>query len=260
MKIYIVADMEGISGIYMMEQVKTEFPNHYAIGRKLLMREINHVVGVLYDEGATEVVVLDTHGGGGNIDIGDMDPRALYETPGNGIMPSLDATFDGVILLGHHSKAGTWNGFLEHTMSSASWFEFKINGNVVGEIGIEAAHAGHFGVPVLAVTGDGATSREAKETLGDAVECAVVKWGLGRNRATCLSLEAAYACISEALTKAVGNIGQLQPYRPDLPATLELTFFRPDFADSYFKRTDIERVDGRTIRKVVSSMDQINFY
>jgi D-amino peptidase len=145
-------------------------------------------------------------------------------------------------------------------MSSASWYEFKINGNVVGEIGIEAAYAGYFGVPVLAVTGDEATSREAMATLGDGVECAVVKWGLGRNRAKCLSLEAAHARIREALTKAVGNIGQLQPYRPELPATLELTFFRPDFADSYYKRTDVERVDGRTIRKVVSSMNQINFY
>ena len=77
-------------------------------------------------------------------------------------------------------------------MSSRSWFEYRINDLVAGEIAIEAAYAAHFGVPVVMVAGDGAAVREAQEHLGD-VETAAVKWGIGRNRAKCLALPQAHA-------------------------------------------------------------------
>ena len=148
MKIYVLADMEGISGIRKIEEVKSDSPSEYEYGRKLMMQDINAAVEGCFSGGAVEVVVADTHGGGGQVRIGEMDPRAMYETPNGGVMmPSLDETFDGVILLGHHAKAGTLDGFLDHTMSSMAWFEYRINDIVVGEIGIEAAWAGHFDVP-----------------------------------------------------------------------------------------------------------------
>src|SRR5690606_13044920 len=101
-----------------------------------------------------EVIVADTHGGGGQLRLAEMDDRAIYELPGAGMMmPSLDRDFAGVILLGHHARAGTLNGFLDHTMNSKAWFEYRLNGQVIGEIGIEAAFAGHFGVPVIMVSG-----------------------------------------------------------------------------------------------------------
>ncbi|MBN1583739.1 MAG: M55 family metallopeptidase, partial [Anaerolineae bacterium] len=201
MKIYILADMEGISGIRTMSQVKQDSPTEYAEGRRLMMDEINVAIDAAYANGATEVVACDTHGGGGQVILRDMDPRALYETPaqpsGGRLMPSLDASFDGVILLGHHARAGTLNGFLDHTMNSREWFEYRINGQPVGEIGIEAAYAGHYGVPVIAVSGDEAAVCEAKDLLGP-VEGAIVKWGIGRNRARCQSLPQAHAVIRDA--------------------------------------------------------------
>lgn len=107
MKIRILADMEGVSGIRMMEQVKREHPEHYGPARVLMMREINAAIEAAFDAGATTMVACDTHG------------------------------------------------------------------RVVGEIGIEAAYAAHFSVPVIAVSGDEATAAEARELPGD-VECAVV--------------------------------------------------------------------------------------
>ena len=181
MRIYILADMEGISGIRTWDQVKSE-SSEYEHGRQLMMQDINNAIDAAFAAGATEVVACDTHGGGGQVRISEMDPRAVYETPNRGnMMPALDESYDGVILLGHHARAGTLNGFLDHTMSSASWFEYRINDVAVGEIGIEAAYAGHFDVPVVAVTGDEAVCAEARE-LFDQVEVAVVKWGIGRNR------------------------------------------------------------------------------
>ena len=101
-----------------------------------------------------------SYGGGGHIDLAQMDPRASYERPARPlVMPSLTEEFAGVVLLGHHAMAGTLNGFLDHTMNSKQWFEFRINDQVVGEIGIEAAYAGHFDVPIIAVSGDAAGFR-----------------------------------------------------------------------------------------------------
>ena len=249
MKVYILADMEGISGIRKIEEVKTDSPSEYEYGRKLMMQDINAAVEGCFSGGAAEVVVADTHGGGGQVRIGEMDPRGIYETPNCGIiMPSLNDTFDGVILLGHHAKAGTLDGFLDHTMSSLSWFEYRINDTVVGEIGIEAAWAGHYDVPVIMVSGDQAASDEASELLGK-VETAVVKWGVGRNRAKCLPLEKAHALVTACAERAVSDAGSYKAYKPDVPGWAQLTFNRSDMADAFRDRPDVERVDARTIRR-----------
>ncbi len=258
MKIYVFADMEGISGIRIMEQVQKGNTADYAVGCKLMISEVNEVVKALCDYGAKEVVVCDTHGGGGQIEVSQMDSRATYEISRSQLMPSLDDTFDGVILLGHHCKAGTRNGFLDHTMTSLAWHRFKINGEEMGEIGLEAAYAGHFNVPVLVVTGDEATAVEAKETLGT-VECAVVKYAMGRNQARCLSLPVAHARIREAIKNGLSLVGKIRPFKPQLPATLELTFNRSDYADYFDDKKDVERIDARTIVKKIDSFLDYKF-
>ncbi len=253
MKIYILADMEGISGIRHIKQVQADSPE-YAEGCKLMMDDINAAIDGAFLGGATEVVACDTHGGGGQVRIGNMDSKAVYEMPDYGkLMPSLDNSFDGVILIGHHARAGTLNGFLDHTMSSTSWFEYKINDKVMGEIGIEAAYAGYYGVPVIMVSGDEAATKEAKAQLGE-VECAIVKWGIGCNRAKCLSLPKAYEIIRKATRKAITSIDTFKPYKPSLPATVQLTLYRSDMADELASRTGVNRINARTVQRQVTSL------
>lgn len=257
MKIYILADMEGISGIRTMEQVKPEFAADYEEGRRLMMQEINVCIDGAFAGGATEVVVADTHGGGGQIRIAEMDGRAVYEIPGAGrMMPSLDASFAGVILLGHHARAGTIGGFLDHTFNSSAWFEFRINGEVAGEIAAEAAWASQYDVPVIMVSGDEATCQEARETLG-AVECAVVKWGIWRNRARCLPLPQAHQIIQETAQRAVRRAHEFAVYKPALPATVQITFYRTDMCEDFAYRMGIERVDARTIRTTIHTFGDV---
>jgi D-amino peptidase len=248
--------MEGISGIRRPEQVAIGGPE-YAGGCKLMMADINAAIAAAFDAGATEVVACDTHGSGGQVQVDAMDPRASYEQPALGsMMPALDRSFAGVVLLGHHARAGTRNGFLDHTMSSAAWFAFRINGIEVGEIGIEAAYAAHYDVPVIAVSGDEATAVEARALLGE-VECAIVKRGLGRNRAHCLAVDEAHRRIRDAVGQAVRDIGRFKPWKPALPATLELTLYRSDMADDYEGRPGFTRLDARTIRAQVDSLANI---
>jgi len=260
MKIYILADMEGISGIRTMPQVQRDSPAEYAEGCRLMMDDINVAIDAAFANGATEVVASDTHGGGGQVQLREMDPRAVYEMPGQPsggrVMPALDEAYDGVILLGHHARAGTLNGFLDHTMNSRQYFEYRINGQPVGEIGIEAAYAGHFGVPVIVVSGDEAAVREAQELLGP-VEGAIVKWGIGRNRARCLSLPNAHQAIRDAIARAMASMEGMVPFQPGLPATIELTLYRSDMADSFAAKPGVERVDARTVRRQVDSLLEI---
>lgn len=255
MKIYILADMEGISGIRQIEQVKAEHPAEYAEGRRMMVADVNTCIDALFEAGATEVVACDTHGGGTQFYMEQMDPRAVYETPGGGrMMPALDESFDGLILFGHHARAGTVNGFLDHTMSSASWFGYWINGVEVGEIGIEASYAGHYDVPVIMVSGDEMTAKEARELLDPELPCAVVKWGVGRNRARTLSLKKAHQVVRDTVHEAIAGIKKRAPYKPELPATIQLTQYRSDMIDGLAGKPEVERVDARTVRKSVECL------
>lgn len=254
MKLYVMADMEGISGIHLMSQVKKEFPADYAYGKRLLTEEINFTVDTLFRLGADEVVVRDGHAGGWNICLGEMDGRAKYEPPTTWAMSMLDESFDGVIILGQHPMAGTLNGFLDHTINSMEWFSYKLNGREIGEIALNALRAGARQVPVLAVTGDEKAVEEARALFGaDNISCASVKRGIGRNWADCLPLPQARQEIAKALEKAVGQIGKAKPLCPELPARVELTFYRSDFADRYEGRPDWVRLDARTVAKTVHS-------
>ncbi len=254
MKIYILCDMEGTSGVWRPEQVWPRESPHYAVGRELLVADVNAAIAGAFEGGATEVVVGDTHGGGAHFLLEQMDARATYETPSPAsAMPSLDETFAGLILTGHHAMAGTLNGFLDHTMSSTSWFSFRINGQAVGEIGMETAHAGHYGVPLLMVTGDEAACREAEGAFPGIVTVPV-KRALGRNYAHCLAPSVARERIRAGAQEAVRRAGQLKPWVLTPPIELELTFYRSDYADeAAARRPGLVRVDARTLRATAQS-------
>lgn len=252
MKIYILADMEGSSAISRIDEVLPTMPR-YEYGVSRMIADINAAVEGAFNGGAKEVVVCDTHGGGGNIKIDDMDERASYECPySNVLMPSLDASFDGIILLAHHAKAGTQNAFLDHTVSSNSWFEYTLNGKVLGEIGMEAAYAAHFGVPVIMVSGDDKTAAEAKEDIG--VECAVVKYSMARESTRCLHPQKAKDIITKHAEYATKNAKKYRPFIQSLPATVGLTFYKTDIADAYDGKQGFRRVDGRKIETTIESL------
>ncbi len=245
--------MEGISGIRFMDQVFRDKPD-YAEGVLLMTQEINLAVAAAFEAGATQVVVNDCHGGGNNVKASQLDPRAHFESPASGkICPSLDASFAGLILLGHHARAGTQLGFLDHTMDSSSWFEYRINGKEVGEIAIEAAWAGHHDVPVILVVGDEACAREAQaDLLG--VHTVAVKRAISRNCASTPPLAQAHQRVREGIKTAIANRANVKPYKPQCPGTIELTCYRTDQAEVLAARPGCERISGRTVRRHFTSL------
>jgi len=244
--IYICTDLEGISGIDDMSQVSDTHLESYRFSLERLMLDVNAAVAGLFDGGAEKVYVLDGHGGGKNFIPDMLDKRATQAYLTNDVDLS---TIDATIYIGAHAMSGTLNAFLDHTQSSLAWHDYIVNGRRSGELAQEAMFFGNFGVPLLMVSGDEAACVEGKQFFGD-IECAVVKYAVGRNKARSIDLDEALLKIRTAACKSLSLIGKIKPYKPIMPLEIIVEFNRADYCDVNVKPTN-ERIDARTLRKVV---------
>lgn len=224
LKVFISVDMEGIAGVIHWEDVSRDGKD-YGLFRRLMTLETNAAVEGALAAGATEIVVRDSHGSARNILPDLLHPEAQLIRDWSGgplsMMEGIDASFDAVVFVGYHARAGTSDGVLKHTMSG-TLFDVILNGTRMPEAGINAAIAGHFGVPVVLVAGDGAICRQAREVLGN-VETAAVKEGIG-TAARMLHPQKAQELIRERTEAALTGLAKFKPYRPKAPYTLEVVF------------------------------------
>jgi D-amino peptidase len=252
MKIYIHTDLEGISGIDSLEMFRPGTPGYnFAIER--LMIDVNAAIEGAFAGGATHVTVLDSHGGGGNFNISLLDKRADFDRKENKKWwGKLDNSYSGTFFIGAHAMAGTMNAFLDHTQSSQSWYNYRVNGRKMGELAQWAMVAAHFNVPMLMVSGDEAACIEARQFFHP-IECAPVKRGIGRNKAELFDLDKAVSDIYEAAKRAISLVGKAKPFKPILPMEIILELCRSDFCDAIANNPGVERLDARTVRKIAAS-------
>jgi D-amino peptidase len=207
MKILIAADMEGISGVTHWEQVMPGNAD-YERYRRIMTSEVNAAIEGAFAAGAAEVSVTDGHASGRNILIDMLDPRARLNSGSPSpfsMIEGVQHNVDGVFFIGYHARAGTAQAILDHTWSSKCVAGLWLNDLEVGEIGLNAALCGHFGIPVLMISGDQSACREAKELLG-LLETVIVKRATGRMSADCLPPAVTYAAIKEAASRAVSRL------------------------------------------------------
>jgi D-amino peptidase len=254
MKVYIVTDMEGVSGIVRWEQARVGTAE-YAAALPLLIGEINAAVEGALAGGASEVLVNDGHDGGYNLTYAyrDLDPRATYltGTPRPETLCGLDGSFDALMMVGYHPMAGTPGGNLAHTQSSQSVQCCWLNGEPIGEIGQMAVIAGHYRVPAVFVSGGRAATREAEDLLGH-VETATVKWDQGETSAICLSHQQACDAIRAGAERAMRLIGQVEPYVVQPPIRVRIACKRINQAEAYAAR-GLHRLDAVTVEATVDS-------
>jgi D-amino peptidase len=253
-RVLIMTDMEGVSGIVDWPQVNGGAPM-YEEGRRLYTEEINAAVRGAFAGGATEVVVVDCHGAGGpwmfNSLIPDLlDPRCdwVAHHTWTGYTELLEQGCDAALFVGMHAKAGTEDGILSHTVSSEAWHNLWFNGTLVGETGINAALCGHWGCPVLLVTGDEATCREARALLGDGLTTVAVKRGLTRFSARQIPPARARPMIEEGARKALQDLKAVAPYEPGKPSEIVIEVAAPDKADRFRHKHGVEMLDSRRVR------------
>jgi len=235
MKILVLTDLEGACGVCQFVQTREDGPR-YDEARRLLMGDINACVDGLLEAGVDEIAVLDGHGKPYNFVPEMMHPRATHLV---GSWPDRNSPFercDAVVLLAYHAMAETPDGVLCHSQSSRAGNRYWYNGRESGEITQHALIAGHFGAPVIMVTGDQATCREAREVLGDGPVTVAVKTGLGREGAILLAPEAGRKLIRQGARDAVARLPQCTPYQIALPIKGRLSFPSKEVADGYRPR------------------------
>ena len=255
LKIYISADMEGVVGAVTGDQLGPS-GFEYERFRELMTAEVNAAIDAARQSGATEILVSDSHGNGQNLLLDQLpqDIRLVRSWPRPlMMMEGIDESFDGAIFIGYHSSTTNTEGVRAHTLSSANLTAVRLNGVPMPEAGLNAAIAGHFGVPVLMISGDDAIVAEARGLLGD-IEGAVVKEAISFHSATTLMPEAAFQLIGEKVTAAMGRLDDFKPYKLAGPIELEVSFknYRPPQLLSYLPV--VEQVDSHTIRYVAEDM------
>ena len=252
MKIYIFADLEGISGVANSSFVAADGAN-YALGRKYLTGEINICARACFEAGADEVVVRDGHGGGVSVLWSDIHPEVKLiqgATPGRRFFDIENS--DGVILLGYHAMAGTGNALLEHTFSSKTIQNMWVNGEKAGEFAIDTLIAGEYGVPVIMTSGCDKLCAEAKAFLPQVV-CCEVKKSTSLQGAMMLSPEASAGLLKNKVFEAVAKLkaGVMKPLRKT-PVTLRI-----EYVERCAPLTGT--VDGRTVEYSGESLEALLF-
>jgi D-amino peptidase len=255
MKVFIVSDMEGVAGIVKWQQTDgSKEKRAYHEGRELYTEEINAAVRGAKSAGAKEVVVMDCHGAGDEWTFNSLIPDKLdpdcefvVQNDWTEYTELLEQGCDAALFVGMHAKAGTPDGVLAHTVSGQAWRELKFNGTSVGETGINAALCGHWGCPVLLVTGDEAVCREAKELLGDGLTTVAVKKGLGAYSARQLPAQKARELIEEGAKNALKDLKAVEPYDPGRPAEIEVEFVGTGEVVKYRGRAGVEVTGPRSI-------------
>lgn len=236
MIILIACDMEGITGVLHGDHVT---PGHaeYERFRRLMTDDVNAAIRGALAAGADQVLVSDGHWDNRNVLIEHLDSRARLNSGSPrpfSMVEGIDLGIDGVMFVGYHARVGTANAILDHTWSTGRVAGLWLNGQPMGEIGLNAAVSGHFGVPVLMISGDQSACAEAAALLGP-VEAAIVKRATGRNSAECLPPEATARLIEGAATRGVQRLlagNPAPPFRLPPPIEVSLEFIRSEQADA----------------------------
>ena len=253
MRVLVISDMEGVAGICRWEQVTGGKPQ-FEEGRKLYTEEVNAAVRGARAGGATEVVVMDCHGAGGDWSFNSLVPDLLdpgcewvVQNEWTEYTAFLEQGCDAALLIAMHAMAGTRDGVLSHTVSGTEWRNLWFNGQVVGETGINAALCGHWGCPVVLVSGDRATCAEASALLGSGLKAVEVKQGLGRYSARHIPPTRARALIAEAAEEAVAASARVEPFVPERPCEIKVELALPDGAERWNHREGVTSTDSRTV-------------
>ena len=249
-RIFIVTDMEGLGGVNNADEQLLPGQRRFEESKRLLVGELGAAVAGAFGAGASEVVIWDGHDGSRALSIDDIDRRAKLvqgkPTPPNYYLA--EKLYDGVMFVGQHAMAGAKDGVLAHSQSF-SVQQLTLNGRPVGELGQTAAIAGHFGIPVIMLSGDQAACDEML-ALQPKAEVVAVKRLAGKGSTLSLSHAEAKRRIEEAARRAVLRIKEFQPWKLEGP--IELKFeYRPE-GTATTGRTAVYR--GRT---VLEAYDQL---
>ena len=216
-----------------------------------------------FEGGATEILVADSHSVGMNVSPNSLPdrvrlvrgyPRTYY------MMAGLDESFDVAFFVGYHAPAGYLHGQMDHTYSSFSIYEVRVNGEIFGESELNALYAGELGVPIGLITGDKALFEFSSPKFPETTRFVVTKEGMSRFSALLYPVQEVRAEIRRKAEDAAKNAGSLELFRrrpENGEYVVELTLLDTVRADLASIMPGMERVDGRTVRYHAKSASEV---
>ena len=240
-KVHISVDMEGLAGVVDSSHTSSAGRN-YAAARDQMIAEANAAIAAAFEAGASEVVVIDSHGDKTNLQPEKLDRRATLISGGPrplGMMGGIDESFDAAIFIGYHARASTMDATLDHTYTGQLKHVW-INDHELGEAGL---NAGVF------VSGDLAVTEEV-EALIPAVEGVAVKEAIGQTAAHLLHPKESLERIAAGVKAGLVRRAETQPLTFEWPVTLRIEVADAGQADQVMFVPGMERVGARIVEYV----------
>lgn len=257
MNLYILVDLEGISGICSREQIfgKASRINE---GRVLMTEDINACVDAAKEMGVEKIYVRDCHGSSNTVIYEKLSDNADYYICGymgeQRYMGIEDC--DAVILLGYHAMAGTPGALLEHTFNSKNVQNYWLNGKKIGEAEIDTLGVGEHGKPVIMVSGDDKLCEEVKEFSPKTVLCEV-KRGMTWNGAMLLPKNKAHKRIAECTKEAISKFSEVPVHKAKAPYVLRVELVERGVLPFVAGDPRVKIIDGRTYEKTANTIHEI---
>lgn len=251
MKLLIAVDMEGISGVVDWKHVDSTHAEYQRF-RRIMTADVNAAIAGAAQAGVQEILVADGHGYAKNILIEELDDRASLNSGSPSpfsMVEGIDRGVQAVFFVGYHAHMSTRHAILAHTWYNTVVSNVWLNGEIVGEIGLNASVCGHFGAPVLMVTGDQAACDEAGQWI-PGVDVVPVKKASGRQAAECLPPSVSQSMIRETAESAIRKYmdgSSPVPLSPEMPVRITIEFLNTLQADKACLLPGTTRLDGRRI-------------
>lgn len=246
-KIYISADIEGIWGnanpAYTM--AGSELYEEYRLN---MINEVNLVIDLLFKYGAKEVVVNDGHGNMDNLLPSRIDKRVSFVSANGaykefGMMEGLDDSFDGVCLIGYHTRSNT-PGIMAHTIWGSMIEHIEVDGKELGETGINAILAHEYGVPIVLISGDDKLHVQYEEDIGYKTNFVETKKAINSQTALCCSWDTLVSQYEKAIQK---GMNQESIEKEKTSHTMRIRFHYIRNADFVSRMEEVKKVDNCTV-------------
>lgn len=249
-RVFVTVDIEGVAGVAHPSEGSPGNPE-YERARRLMTAEASAVVdGIFHVDSNAEVTVADVHGPYRNLIPEELDERAtlLRGKPRHyGMMDGVGEGYDLAMFVGVHGRAGSGESVLSHTFTGTI-LDVTVNGRPMGELGLNAAMAGAFGVPVVLVAGDQSVEAEARDLLGDGPVVVTLKHSRAHLAAESVHPNTARRMLQASAALAVRERSTVAPLVVATPVEVVVSLARPALADLVAMLDDVERLDGRTVR------------
>jgi D-amino peptidase len=231
MKVYVTADIEGVTGATHWDETDKKNPDYGEFQEQMTAEVVAACEGAL-SAGATEIWVRDAHWTGRNIIPSRLprEARLVREWSGHpfSMMEHLDETFQAALMVGYHSRAGSGASPLAHTMTGNVIY-VTINGQYASEFMIAAYTAGLVSVPVVFISGDAGICQEA-QALIPGLGIVAVKDGRGNSTVNIhphLAIERIRTSVEAALK------GDVSKCRVTMPDHFAVELRHKNHADAY---------------------------